>query len=143
MGFLPIIVAFGGFILLWGLVTNYSISSSKSGVREAATELMNKVKERKELLEKNNLSVNIPRILLTEVRSAEEVINHERSIRKHMERVRNQLPDEHARNLMAINTAISQQINLYLQYKRKYNLLVSNLPHKIIAALTGRVPIGN
>jgi hypothetical protein len=143
MGFLPIIVAFGGFILLWGLVTNYSISSSKSGVREAASELLSKVSERKELLESINRSVHLPSNLLVESSSAEQIISQERGMRKELDKIKEQLPDQVAQHLTALNTTISNKISLYQQYKRKYNLLVSNLPHKIVATLTGRAPISN
>lgn len=159
MGFLPIIVALLGFLLLWGIVNYYSIKQRRNEVKLAISEVFEASERRNEalqlLIDADRRDKNQKEILhyigkqLDRRKEGEVGISDKlRQENKVSDLIMDIPPQEEAPayqtqfdEVQKANKGYQMTARLFRNRSADYNELISNYPSKLVARISGQKPI--
>lgn len=158
MGFLPIIVAILGFLLLWGIVNFYSIRQRKSEVEAAESLLFSAAASRnqqlKNMADLEQADTNQEQLFqfisrqLDEHRQGQIPVAEKLLAEKKVSELILDIPPDESnaeyqqryRQLQEANKAYQRAASLYRLRSNEYNELITKNPSKMLARMSGYKP---
>lgn len=161
MGFLPIIVAILGFLLLWGIVNYYSIRQRKNEVETAAVQVFEAAERRNQhimkMADQKLADENQARLFqfisgqLDEHHHGQIPVEKKLAAEKKVSEFMMDIPPhEHEaeyqrsyQQLLESDKAYKRAASLYRLRSSEYNELIGKNPSKMLARLSGYKPISS